>query len=346
MKKALAIILAASMVLSMAACGTKNGNENVEGTPTMTPTTAPTEAPAGPVVIAPEVVENTSGSTLWNSFLTTMTEKPETTPEEMANILVTNPVIQFFGGAVPVEAGFLSGFDTEISGFESAAMFAPMMGSIAFVGYVFDLAEDADVNAFMEILKNNANPRWNICVSADYTQVGAYGNTVYFLMYPAEMDAAGEGSAEGNGTVTEADVYYPDVNDDTWGATLWNSFENAMYANPEASVVDVAFTLSMDESIQFMSGSAEMMPGYLAGFSQEITEFKSAAMFGPMMGSIAFVGYVFELEEGADREAFMNMLQETSDPRWNICVEAEQTVIGAFNNIVFFLMCPNSNAGE
>ena len=84
MKKALAIILVASMVFSMTACGKKESTENVAGNATPTSTPAPTEAPAGPLVIAPEVEENTAGSVLWNSFLTTMTENPETTPEEMA----------------------------------------------------------------------------------------------------------------------------------------------------------------------------------------------------------------------------------------------------------------------
>ena len=98
----------------------------------------------------------------------------------------------------------------------------------------------------------------------------------------------------------------------------------------------------MDESIQFMAGSSEVEPGFLAGFDEEISGFKSAGSFGPMIGSIAFIGYVFELEDGADVNEFMANLTANSNPRWNICVEADQTVTGAYNNMVFFLMCPES----
>ncbi|MBR2408628.1 MAG: hypothetical protein IKB07_06690 [Lachnospiraceae bacterium] len=347
MRKFLAVALSVAMVFSMVACGKKDDTKNPDKNPNVT------EAPAGDEkndntedgVIAPDVKENTAGSKLWNAFLETMKANPETTPVDMANALATNPVIQFAAGGNEVTPGYLAGFSEEISGFEKGAMFGPMMGSIAFAGYIFELADDADVKAFIENLKNVADPRWNICVAADYTQVGAYENTVYFLMYPAEMDNA---SAEGGaGEAVDATVIYPDVAENTWGETLWEAFETHMIDNPSATALDAAFILSMHESIPFMAGSSEVMPGLLTGFeNNEITGFKSGAMFGPMMGSIAFTGYVFELEEGADVESFMANLTDKCNPAWNVCVEADQTVVGAYNNMVFFLMCPNSNQSE
>jgi len=62
----------------------------------------------------------------------------------------------------------------------------------------------------------------------------------------------------------------------------------------------------------------------------------------PMMGSIAFVGYVFELEDGADVSAFINNLRSSANMRWNICVEAEEMVTGSVGNKVFFVMCPKT----
>ena len=67
-------------------------------------------------------------------------------------------------------------------------MFGPMMGSIAFVGYIFDLPEDADVDAFVTGLKDNANPRWQICVTADETIVEVSGDKVFFLMSPLTLE--------------------------------------------------------------------------------------------------------------------------------------------------------------
>ena len=351
MKKILAVALSVALVFGMVACGKKDDTKNPAEGENITATAEPT-APAGDEtakqdgVIVPEFTEGSAGDKLWSSFLDTMKANPETAPIDVANTLSTNPVIQFMAGGMEVEPGYLAGFSEEIGGFEKGAMYGPMMGSIAFAGYIFELADGADVNAFIQNLKNVADPRWNICVSADYTQVGAYGNTVYFLMYPAEMDNAAPEGGEGAGVVEEATVIYPDVEMGSWGETLWEAFETNMNDNPSATAVDAAFILSMHESIQFMAGSAEVVPGYLAGFSTEMDGFKSAASFGPMMGSIAFIGYVFELEEGADVESFMTTLTDNADPRWNICVEADQTVVGAYNNMVFFLMCPNSSQGE
>jgi len=344
MKKIITFALVAAMTLNLAACGSKT-----PGTENPTPTTAPnvTEQPEKnePVVITPALKENmVAGNALWNAFLNAKTENAATTPEELANLLSTNSVIQFMAGAMPVEPGFLQGFGADITGFESGAMFGPMMGSIAFIGYVFNLAEGSDVAAFIKTLEDNCNPRWNICVSADYTLIGAHGNTVFFLMYPATLDTeapAGEDSAS-----DEAVIIAPTVAEGTWGETLWNYFVTSKNDNPSATAVDSAFVLAMHESIPFMAGSMEVFPGFLQGFDTDITDFKSAGFFGPMMGSIAFAGYVFELEEGADVNAFMTKLSEQANPSWNVCVTADQTVIGAYNNTVFFLMCPTSNQGE
>ena len=96
--------------------------------------------------------------------------------------VITNEAILFAGATMPVEEGFLMGFDEEISGFEDAVMFAPMIGTIPFVGYVFDLAEDADVEAFVTTLQEHANMRWNICTEAEQTVTASFGDKVFFMM--------------------------------------------------------------------------------------------------------------------------------------------------------------------
>ena len=90
---------------------------------------------------------------------------------------------------MPVEEGLLSGFDNaEIKGFKKGAVFMPMIGSIAFVGYVFELESASETSAFISMLKKNANPRWNICVEADETVAGSYGNKVFFVMCPKSLE--------------------------------------------------------------------------------------------------------------------------------------------------------------
>ncbi|MBQ9747744.1 MAG: hypothetical protein IJV98_03065 [Clostridia bacterium] len=347
MKKILATLLASSMILSFAACGGNNdtGSTTTTEEPAVTTTVGGGEEVVTGNVIAPSVEAGTVGETMWNAFLAEMTANAEIGGEELANKLVSNEIIQFFGGAMPMEkdAEWLQGFNETIKGYETCTYFGPMMGSIAFAGYIFELADGADVNAFIQTLSTNANPRWQICVTADQTVIGAHGNTVFFLMCPAtfEMEMPGEGGDEFVG----GDVIFPAVEVNTVGDTLWNAFYDAKDANPAITGEELANVIVTNEIIQFFGGAMPMEKDaeWLQGFHGEtnpITGYETCTYFGPMMGSIAFAGYIFELAEDADVQAFVDLLAENANPRWQICVTADQTVIGAYGNTVFFLMCP------
>ena len=108
---------------------------------------------------------------------------------EVAEALATDKSLPFSGMAMTVEEGFLAGFDNyEVKGFKEAAMFAPMMGTIPFVGYVFTLDEATDVESFKTSLKDNANLRWNICTEAEEITIENEGNLVFFLMAPKQFE--------------------------------------------------------------------------------------------------------------------------------------------------------------
>lgn len=90
-------------------------------------------------------------------------------------------------GAVEVEPGWLAGLD-EFDQFAEGAQFAPMIGSIPFVGYVFVLEQDADAEAVISTLTAQANPAWNVCTVADRVLTDSYRdrarNVVLFMMCP------------------------------------------------------------------------------------------------------------------------------------------------------------------
>lgn len=206
LKKMMIAAISMLLCISMVACG-NNAKEDTAATTTegasttasateatASATEATTEAPVEEkaAIIAPTVDANTLGEQLWNAFVAAKEEKPEITAEEMANLLITNEVIQFMGGAMPLEANqeFFTGFgEFKITGYDSGALYMPMIGSIPFIGYIFELPAGADVDAFIKNLNDNADPRWNICVTADQTVVGAYETTVFFLMCPASLAA-------------------------------------------------------------------------------------------------------------------------------------------------------------
>lgn len=177
MKKLFSILIAATLLLSLCACGSNapaTTEPPVQETPT--PSAAPSASPTG---------EN-MGQALLKDFSDRVNAEPELGAEELAKALLENPVIEFAGDALPVEPGLLTGFgNAEITRFAQGAMFAPMISTIPFVGYVFVLDEGADAEAFVQTLKDNADPRWNICTEADETIAEHVGNTVFFVMCPA-----------------------------------------------------------------------------------------------------------------------------------------------------------------
>ena len=162
MKRIIALLLVAIMVLGMVACGTTKEDDKEE-----------TKKP------------ETVGEILLNEFK----DNPDGTAQEIAERIIGNEIIPFTGGATPIESGLLSGFDNaEITGFKEGCMFGPMMGTIPFVGYIFVLEDGADVDAFEETLKDNANLRWNICTEAEELTVESEDNTVFFLMSPKKFE--------------------------------------------------------------------------------------------------------------------------------------------------------------
>lgn len=232
MKKLLTILLALSMLASLAACGGTNNeeieemdketvvqtdgseadvsddeekedknetdaegdgeDEKPEAKPDNTPEVKPEEKPETTPEAKPEVKpeEKPEAKTLGQTLLADFKSKAASMgTEELANALLSNPAIQFMGGAMSVEEGLLSGFDNaEIKGFKSGAVFMPMIGSIPFIGYVFELENASDVSAFIKNLENNANRRWNICVEAEEMVTGSAGNKVFFVMCPKSLE--------------------------------------------------------------------------------------------------------------------------------------------------------------
>lgn len=205
MKRFLVAVLSVAIAANMVACGcgtTNNNGANVESTPAETPENTPAAAPEDTPAEMPEVEaepqpedggNNVSGETIGASlaqeFHALKAENPEITAQEMADKILANPMIQFGGASMEIVPGLLTGFDNaEITGFNSGVMFAPMIGTIPFVGYVFTLDEETDVDAFMQTLRDNANPRWNICTEAEETIVENADSMVFFVMCPAQFE--------------------------------------------------------------------------------------------------------------------------------------------------------------
>lgn len=213
MKKIVSLLLALCLLLALAACGTKapeaTPDPTVEPIPEdiMNQPAAPGEGPLAeemPTADANMAAEDRGdaeqteglpasdslGIQLQNAFLEAAKADPALSAMDMVTSLMGTPALSFGPVAVEVEPGLLTGFgNTEITGFEQGVMFAPMIGSIPFVGYVFRLAEDADTHAFADLLDENADPRWNICTEAEQTVIAISGQLVFFVMCPMSLEA-------------------------------------------------------------------------------------------------------------------------------------------------------------
>ena len=127
---------------------------------------------------------DTIGTKLISEFITASADTQDV--QELADVLSKSEIFgEVVTGCVPVEEGLLNGFDGEIEGFNSGAMFCPMIGTIPFVGYVFE-TDDAD--ALIESLEAHAQLNWNICTEADEMVTEKNGNLVCFIMAPESFE--------------------------------------------------------------------------------------------------------------------------------------------------------------
>lgn len=122
---------------------------------------------------------------------------------------------------------------------------------------------------------------------------------------------------------------------DTLGGKLANAFFDE--AEKTDDVLTIANNIVAQNLTEINLITDEVGPGWLNGFSNDITEFTSGAVFQPMIGTIPFVAYVFKTD---NVEALTKQLEDNHDMRWNICTEAEEKVSYSYNNLVFFAMVP------
>ncbi len=172
MKKVIAIVLSLVAVIGLVACGATAGEDET--------TTALTEETT-------EAAAATVAATFAEAFKAEAA-KEGATANAIATALSTNETVAFMPMVQDMEAGYLAGFDADIAGFTACTAFMPMIGTIPFVSYVFELAADADKDAFVTTLEDNANLRWNICTAAEEMLVETEGNFVFFIMAPLSFE--------------------------------------------------------------------------------------------------------------------------------------------------------------
>ena len=112
--------------------------------------------------------------------------KNEKDIEKVAASIAKNEVLEIeVDVAAMKKEDYISGFQTEIKGFDKVVTIRPFIGTIPFLAYIFEVD---DAEAFAEKLKSNADLRWNICTEADDMEVAVVDHYVFFVMAPKSFE--------------------------------------------------------------------------------------------------------------------------------------------------------------
>lgn len=153
-----------------------------------------------------------------------------------------------------------------------------------------------------------------------------------------------ETEAENDAEATEAvenETAAEDAPVDTVALKLYDVFEASVESATDLE--ELANTLANNEMFNEVSMTTMVIePGFLNGFTTEIKEFNNGVMVAPIVGTIPFVCYVFETDA---TEALVGELEANHDLRWNICTEADEMLVKAHGNYVFFVMSPYNFEG-
>ena len=337
MKKLLAILLAAMMLLSFVACGesqetetdvnneNNENNENTENNGADTPAVDDQPPVVEEGVILPTVGEDTWGYALWSAFLASAQANPEATAFDHVLSILNTDAGKALGGFVEtaeVPGGFLWGFAEEIHGFNNGAVYTASAG-FAFMSYVFVLDEGADVNAFIAELDAKKDMRWMICMPAEQFTVGAYKNIVFCSMAPVVMPGTMAG---------EATIFEPDFAEGSLTEELWNFFCQAMDENPMGNAEEMAYALAYSPVIPFDLCEVTAVPmGDVADFKYTLDGgFEQAFCVKPSGVESNFAIYIFTLEMGIMVDSWMDYYAASA--------QGEQVAYGAYNNnVVVFI---------
>lgn len=126
--------------------------------------------------------------------------------------------------------------------------------------------------------------------------------------------------------------------ENTVAQTLGRQFESEI--ENERDIEKVAKKIAENEILEISVDASQVKSGdYLSGFQKEIKDFKNAYVIRPMIGTIPFIAYIFEVENSSE---FAEELKSSADLRWNICTEADEMHVVVRGDYVFFVMSPKN----
>lgn len=301
MKKILALIMTLSFaVFGLAACGGGDTQQDNNATNA-----------------------DTLSAKLVNLFTETVNANPDASGEEIAEMLIANELLadRDLSTYNMMDTEFMVGFDADFAPepFEKAT-YIQTYGNDVFLGYVYELAEGADTESFMNYLKEHADIAWNGTMAADQTAAAHADNFVFFVMLSEDM---------------------PEQVD--YNQQLIDRFETYMSEESDTEALSIAEHICAIENFPLELSANSVEAGWLAGL-EEFTSFADGAQFAPMIGSIPFVGYVFMLDADVNADEVVETIKGQANLAWNVCTEADVLLTSTYKdrgrNAVLVVMAP------
>lgn len=142
---------------------------------------------------------------------TTSPDQVEGTMEELLNEIVAQQPVEFDGGVETIDLtdtseegqwAIKSSTGLDNAGvLTEAAVFEPMIGSIAFSMVMVRVAPGEDIKSVAEAMKSGINPRKWVCVEADDMLVTGYRDVVMLIMLDTSYDLTAQSFVDAFGKV-------------------------------------------------------------------------------------------------------------------------------------------------
>lgn len=124
------------------------------------------------------------------------------------------------------------------------------------------------------------------------------------------------------------------------GGSLEKSLVTTFEDNADKTPQEITDSFCADVDIPFDCKTSEVKEGELDGFRNEIDGFVSASKLSPTTHTNPFVTYVFELEEGADVDAFVDKVTTEANPNWNPYEPGDEPIVETDGNKVIVIIPP------
>lgn len=196
-RKLIALLMCLTVSLGLVACGTKTEEPIAEDVVVFEPDVDITiENEAGQIQEDSESnninmsADTTVQSRLVTGFVSRINQPFDNLEQVAVDVCsIAETPFEVATMPVPADAEYFAGFgETTITGYKDCVQFGPMIGTIPFIGYIFELEDESEIMPLRQLLESNYDLRWNICTAAETITFANVDNYLLVAMHTMMFD--------------------------------------------------------------------------------------------------------------------------------------------------------------